>query len=64
MVTGRVGNVDYEVVRSDKGGATQIYQLKLLKAWKEAKTSSLVNLVKERDEWGLEAPNSTIPIFL
>lgn len=48
MVTGWVGDVDYEVVRSDRGGATQIYHLNLLKAWKEAKTNSLVSLVKER----------------
>lgn len=48
MVTGRVRDVDYEVVRSDRGGATQIYHFNLLKAWKEAKTNSLVSLVKER----------------
>jgi len=33
VVTRRVGDVDYEVVRSDRGGATQIYHLNLLKAF-------------------------------
>lgn len=32
MVTRWVGNVDYEVVGSDRGEVTQVYQLNLLKA--------------------------------
>ena len=35
VVTRQVGDVDYEVVRSDQGGATQIYHLNLLKACRE-----------------------------
>lgn len=50
MVTQQVGDFDYEVVRLDSGGATLIYHLNLLKAWREAETASLVSLVKERDE--------------
>ena len=50
MVTKRVGHVDYEVVRSDRGGATQIYHLNLLKAWREVMAVSLANMVIERDE--------------
>ncbi len=49
VVTTRVGDVDYEVVRSDRGGATQIYHLNLLKAWREAESASLVTTVS----WGL-----------
>lgn len=42
--------MDYEVVRSDRGGQTQIYHLNPLKAWREAEPVSLVTVVKERDE--------------
>ena len=38
MVTRRVGDVNYEVVLSDRGGGTQIYHLNLLKAWREAES--------------------------
>ncbi|XP_026003826.1 uncharacterized protein LOC113009615 [Astatotilapia calliptera] len=64
VVTRRVGDVDYEVARSDRGGATQIYHLNLLKLWREVETASLVSLVKERDELGPEVPNSIIPASL
>uniref|UniRef100_A0A3P8QWH1 ribonuclease H n=2 Tax=Astatotilapia calliptera TaxID=8154 RepID=A0A3P8QWH1_ASTCA len=64
VVTRRVGDVDYEVARSDRGGATQIYHLNLLKLWREVETASLVSLVKERDELGPEVPNSIIPTSL
>ena len=40
VVTRRVGDVDYEVVRSDRGGAKQIYHLNLLKIWREAEPVS------------------------
>lgn len=50
MVTQQVGHVDYEAVRSDRGRATQIYHLNLLKAWREVAPFSLVTTVSERDE--------------
>ena len=58
VVTRQVGDVDYEVARSDRGGSTQIYHLNLLKAWREAVPVSLVSAVSERDELGPEVPNS------
>lgn len=64
VVTRRVGDVDYEVVRSDRGGATQIYHLNLLKAWREAESVSLVSSVSEREELGPEVPKSTNPASL
>ncbi|XP_044066818.1 uncharacterized protein LOC122882921 [Siniperca chuatsi] len=51
-VTRRVGDVDYEAVQSDRGGATQIYHLNLLKAWREVEPVALVTTVGERDEFG------------
>ena len=38
VVTRRVGDVDYEVERSDRGGSTQTYHVNLLKAWREAES--------------------------
>ncbi|KAJ8346401.1 hypothetical protein SKAU_G00278020 [Synaphobranchus kaupii] len=58
-VTRRVGEVDYEVERSDREGAKQIYHLNLLEAWKEVVPVSLVTVDQERDELGPEVPNST-----
>ena len=58
MVTRQVGYVDYDVVRSDRGEATQIYHLNLLKAWREAMAVSLATTVIERDELGPELANS------
>lgn len=60
----QVGDFDYDVIRSDRVGVAQVYHLNLLKAWKEAETTSLVSLVKEIDELGLEVLNSTIPASL
>lgn len=34
-VTQRVGDVDYEVVQTERSGACQIYHLNLLKQWRE-----------------------------
>uniref|UniRef100_A0AAQ4PUN6 ribonuclease H n=1 Tax=Gasterosteus aculeatus aculeatus TaxID=481459 RepID=A0AAQ4PUN6_GASAC len=64
VVTRRVGDVDYEVVRSDRGGATQIYHLNLLKAWRETESVSLVSAVAESEELGPEVPKSTDPTRL
>ncbi|XP_069027698.1 uncharacterized protein [Embiotoca jacksoni] len=49
VVTRRVGDVDYEVVWSDRGGATQLYHLNLLKAWREAESVSLERGAGARD---------------
>ena len=59
MVTGRVGDVDYEVQRADREGAKQIYHLNLLKAWKEVVAVSLVSVDQEKDELGPEVPKLT-----
>ena len=48
MVTRRVGEADYEVQRTDREGAKQIYHLNLLKAWKEVVAVSLVTVDQER----------------
>ncbi|XP_051269401.1 uncharacterized protein LOC127370936 [Dicentrarchus labrax] len=64
VVTRRVGDVDYEVVRSDRREATQIYHLNLLKVWREAENVSMVTTVKERDDLGPEVPKSTNPALL
>ena len=58
MVTRRVGEVDYEVQRTDREGAKQIYHLNLLKAWKEVVAVSLVTVDQERDELGPEITRS------
>ncbi|XP_061898861.1 uncharacterized protein LOC133646933 isoform X2 [Entelurus aequoreus] len=54
-VTRQVGDVDYEVRRSDRRGDTQIYHLNLLKA---ALPLSMVTVVKEEEELGPEIPRS------
>ena len=54
VATRRVGEVDYEVQRTDREGAKQIYHLNLLKAWKEVVAVSLVTVDQERDELGPE----------
>jgi len=59
-----VGDVDYEVVRSIRGEATQIYHLNLLKAWREAEPVSLLSAVSEREELWPEVPKSTNPASL
>ncbi|TKS80118.1 Coiled-coil domain-containing protein 39 [Collichthys lucidus] len=43
-----------------RGGATQIYLLNLLKAWREAESVSLVTAIAERDELG---PEDTQALF-
>ena len=58
MVTWRVGDADYEVVHSVRGGATQIYHLNLLKACREVTPDSLTTTVIETDELGPEVANS------
>ena len=59
VVTRRVGEVDYEVQRTDREGAKQIYHLNLLKAWKEVVAVSLDTVDQERDELEPEVTRST-----
>ncbi|KAI5617023.1 hypothetical protein C0J50_23276 [Silurus asotus] len=53
-VTRRVGDVDYEVRRTDRGGALQVYHLNLLKLWSEMAPVSLATVIPERVELGPE----------
>ncbi|KAL7889579.1 hypothetical protein AOLI_G00018370 [Acnodon oligacanthus] len=55
-VTRRVGEVDYEVKQTDRGGALQVYHLNLLKSCREAVPVSLTTVVPERAELGPEVP--------
>ncbi|KAL7838516.1 hypothetical protein AOLI_G00269200 [Acnodon oligacanthus] len=55
-VTRQVGEVDYEVKRTHRGGALQVYHLNLLKPWREAVPVSLATVVPERAELGPEVP--------
>ncbi|XP_061833118.2 uncharacterized protein [Nerophis lumbriciformis] len=64
VVTRRVGDVDYEVRRSDRGGATQIYHLNLLKGWREAEPVSMVTAIAESEELGPEVSPSPRPFPL
>ncbi|XP_029112827.1 uncharacterized protein LOC114912049 [Scleropages formosus] len=57
LVTRRFGKVNYEVLRSDRGGAQQIYHLNLLKRWQEAPVASLATTVPVWDELGPELPD-------
>ncbi|XP_056605021.1 uncharacterized protein LOC130421252 [Triplophysa dalaica] len=53
-VTRRIGDLNYEVVRSDRSGAHQIYHLNLLKKWSEANTVMLATTVTRVDDLGPE----------
>ncbi|XP_051982168.1 zinc finger protein 638-like isoform X1 [Xyrauchen texanus] len=53
-ITRRVGEIDYEVKRMDRGGARQIYHLNLLKPWREAVPVTLAKVVPEDEEAGAE----------
>ncbi|XP_061882691.1 uncharacterized protein LOC133633906 isoform X2 [Entelurus aequoreus] len=64
VVTRRVGDVDYEVRRSDRGGVTQIYHLNLLKGWREVEPVSMVTAIAESEELGPEVPSSPRPFPL
>ncbi len=55
VVTRRVGELDYEVKRTDRGGACQIYHLNLLKRWNEGTLVGLAAVVSNEDDLGPEA---------
>ncbi len=53
-VTQRVGDLNYEVVRTDRSGARQIYHLNLLKKWSEVEPVMLATAVSGEDDLGPE----------
>ncbi len=53
-VTRRVGDLNYEVVRTDRSGARQIYHLNLLKKWSEVEPVMLPTAVSGEDDLGPE----------
>ncbi len=53
-VTRRVGDLNYEVVRTDRSGACQIYHLNLLKKWSEVEPVMLATAVSGVDDLGPE----------
>ncbi len=55
MVTWRVGELDYEVKRTDRGDACQIYHLNLLKRWNEGTLVGLAAIFSNEDDLGPEA---------
>ncbi len=64
MVTRRVGELDYEVKRTDRGDACQIYHLNLLKRWNEGTSVGLAAVVSNEDDLGPEAALKNHPFAL
>ncbi len=56
-VTRRIGDLNYEVVRTDRNGAHQIYHLNLLKKWSEAESVLLATAVSGEEDLGPEVNN-------
>ncbi|KAI7808673.1 hypothetical protein IRJ41_011194 [Triplophysa rosa] len=54
-VTRQVGDLDYEVIRTDRSGARQIYHLNLLKKWQEVEPVLLATVISGEDDLGPEA---------
>ncbi len=59
-VTRRVGDLNYEVVRTDRSGAHQIYHLNLLKKWNEVEPVMLATVVGSEEDLEPEV-NTKIP---
>ncbi len=64
MVTRRVGELDYEVKRTDRGDACQIYHLNLLKRWNEGTSVGLAAVVSNEEDLGPEAALKNHPFAL
>ncbi len=64
VVTRRVGDLDYEVRRMDRGDSCQIYHLNLLKRWNEVTSVELAAAVSAEKELGPEAAVKTNPLAL
>uniref|UniRef100_A0A9J8D6N2 Gypsy retrotransposon integrase-like protein 1 n=1 Tax=Cyprinus carpio carpio TaxID=630221 RepID=A0A9J8D6N2_CYPCA len=54
-VTQRLGDLNYEVIRTDRGNSRQIYHLNLLKKWSEEESVLLATAVSEEEDLGPEA---------
>ncbi len=63
-VTRQVGDLNYEVVRTDRSGARQIYHLNLLKKWNEVEPVMLATVVGNEEDLGpevsLKVPSLTL----
>ncbi len=64
VVTQRVGDLDYEVKRTDRGNSCQIYHLNLLKRWNEVMSVELAAVVSAEDDLRPEAVVKTNPLAL
>ncbi len=64
VVTWRVGELNYEVKRTDRGGACQIYHLNLLKRWNEGTLVGLAAVVSNEDDLRPEAAPKHNPLAL
>ncbi len=64
VVTRRVGELDYEVKRTDRGDARQIYHLNLLKRWNEGTSVGLAAVVSNEEDLGPEAALKPNPLAL
>lgn len=53
-VAQQVWDLNYEVVRTDRSGAHQIYHLNLLKKWREAESVMLDTAVSGEEDLGPE----------
>ncbi len=64
VVTRRVGELDYEVKRTDRGDSCQIYHLNLLKRWNEGTSVGLAAVVSNEDDLRPEAALKNHPFAL
>ncbi len=63
-VTRRVGDLNYEVVRSDRSRAHQVYHLNLLKKWSEVESVTLVMAVGGEEDLGPEVNTKNLSLAL
>ncbi|CAM4612755.1 unnamed protein product [Leuciscus chuanchicus] len=63
-VTRRIGDLNYEVARTDRGGAHQVYHLNLLKKWSEVESVMLATVVSGEVDLGPEASLKTQSLAL
>ncbi len=63
-ITRQVGDLDYEVIQTDRSGARQIYHLNLLKKWSEVEAVMLATVVSGEDDLGPEVSTKTQSLAL
>ncbi len=63
-VTRQVGDLNYEVIRTDRSGGRQIYHLNLLKKWNEVEPVMLATVVGNEEDLGPEASPKVPPLTL